>query len=737
VAVGSLDEESVASLITEVLAATPSDDLLHRVQGASGNPLFVIEYVRAVSDQEAADPSLEFRLTVLRRLAALPDETHNALRLASILGSTFLPADLATVSGRPMVELMPALHQAVVGSMLEERGDQLAFRHALVRDAIYEHVPWAVRRQLHREVGRSLAEAGSDALTIAHHLGLGAETVDEEAATWLRRAAQDAAPRSPATAVELLRRARDLVALTSPERNALEAELAVALAWSGQLAEAEALSIDVLSRRPDAAVAGALRCGLVYALTWQGRPAAALQHAVLTEDDQLSEWDTALLRAEAAVASVFAFDLRSAASHAADAMELAERLGHDQARCHALTAQAWVALFAGRPQEAATLASSAVAIVDGSTSGEASLAHSRFFPGMPLLYLDRLDEAEEMLTTGLRVAESLGLAWSLPLYHTFLGAKGFIGGDWDGAVAECEAALAVADEVGLHIGVMAATSAWLAVIQLHRDDVEGAERTLATAMGRLAETGPQLGMGVLNWSRALVLEARQKHEEALALLQFAWDLYAAGGPVSDPWSVMALVRLCVRTGDHERARALLPAIDDQAVATGTPFMQGQALRCRGLAEQDPDTLVRAVALYRQCPRPHELAAACEDAAVLVASSGRLDEAVPLWDEAAELYERLGADRDTARVASQLRQAGIKRGSRRAHTKATSGWESLTGTEHKVVALVAQRLSNPEVAERLFISRHTVESHLKHVYRKLGLSSRLELAAAALERGEGN
>jgi DNA-binding CsgD family transcriptional regulator len=334
------------------------------------------------------------------------------------------------------------------------------------------------------------------------------------------------------------------------------------------------------------------------------------------------------------------------------------------------------------------------------------------------------------------------LAWSLPLYHAFLGAKGFIVGDWDGAIAECETALSIADEVGLHIGVVASTAGWLAAIQVHRDDLQAAEQTVATAMGRLAVTGPQLGMGVLNSARAVVLEARDKPDEALAVLQIAWDFYMAGGPevpsargpMTDPWSAMAYVRICVATGDYERAASVLPAIDDQATAIPSPFMQGQALRCRGLVAQDPDTLVRAVALYRQCPRPSELAAACEDAAVLLASAGRLEEAVPLWDEAVELYERLGADRDVARVGANLRQHGIKRGSRRRHVRATTGRESLTETEHKVIGLVAQRLSNPEVAERLFISRHTVESHLKHIYRKLGLSSRLELAAFAAEPG---
>ena len=737
---GPLDEAAVASLVTDVLESTPSETVLARVHGASGNPLFVIEYARSMQtatgeNDGEADTAPEFRLTVLRRLGTLPEATHDALRLASVLGATFSPADLAVVSGKPVVELMPALHHAVVSAIVAERGAQLGFRHALVRDAIYEHMPLAVRRQLHREVGRALAEAGSDALTVAHHLSLGADAEDPEAVAWLRQAARDAAPRSPAVAAELLLRARDLLSLTSPLRDALLAELAVALAWSGQLAAAEALSIEVLERRPDPSVAGGLRCGLVYALTWQGRAREALRHTVSGPDEHLSEWDAALLQAEAAVASLFAFDLRSAAAQAAESAAAAERLGHELAHCHALTVQAWVTLFGGRPQEAVKLARRAVDIADRSTSGEAHLAHPRFFPGMPLLYLDRLDEAEETLHSGLRIAESLGLAWSLPLYHAFLAAKRFIGGDWDGAIAECEAALAAADEVGLHVGVIAATSAWLAVIQLHRDDLQAAERTLGTAMGRLAKTGPQLGMGVLNWARALVLEAGQRHDEALALLQSAWDLYMAGGPVTDPWSAMAFVRLCLANDDRDRAAALLPAIDDQAAATGTPFMQGQALRCRGLVEQDPDTLLQAVALYRQCPRPSELAAACEDTAVVLASTDRLSEAVPLWNEAVELYEGLGADRDVARVGAHLRRHGIKRGSRRRHVRATSGWESLTGTEHKVAALVAQRLSNPEVAERLFVSRHTVESHLKHIYRKLGLSSRLELAAVADRRAE--
>jgi DNA-binding CsgD family transcriptional regulator len=728
---GPLDEASVASLVTNVLDASPSESLLERVRGASGNPLFVIEYARsnqAGGHAGESDSAAEFRMIVLRRLATLGDATSDALRMAAVLGSTFSPADLAVATGRSIVDLTPSLQQAVASSILEDRGDALAFRHALVRDAIYEQVPLSIRRQLHREVGRALAAAGSDALTVGHHLALGAQDEDAEAVEWLRRAARDVAPRSPASAVELLERAGNLLGPASPDRDALLAERAVALAWSGRLAEAAELGKEVLDRRPAPDVAGPLRCGLVYALMWQGKPAEALRHAALGDDDEIGERDAALLLAEAAMASLFAFDFPTAAAQARAARDAAERLGHEPALCHALSVQTWIELFAGRITEAAEVGLEAVAIADRSASGEANLAHPRFFVAQPLGVVQGIEAGAEMLRSGLRIAERLGLAWSFPLYHNRLGAFAFITGDWDTAIAECETALAVADEVGLHVASVAVSAAWLAAMQLHRDDIEAAERTMAIAMSKFAEEGPQLGIGVINWARALVHEARGEIDEALALLEAAWELYQAGGPVTDPWSTMFHLRLRVAIGDLQGAARLLPA----DLAAGTDGTQNGAghVRMRGLVEQDPDALVRAVALAREEQRNLDLAEACEDAALVLAAADRLAEAIPFWDEAVEVYEHLGAIRDIARVSAQLRQHGVKRGTRRRHVRATSGWESLTATELKVVGLVAQRLSNPEVAERLFISRHTVESHLKNIYRKLGLSSRSALAAEA-------
>ena len=91
-------------------------------------------------------------------------------------------------------------------------------------------------------------------------------------------------------------------------------------------------------------------------------------------------------------------------------------------------------------------------------------------------------------------------------------------------------------------------------------------------------------------------------------------------------------------------------------------------------------------------------------------------------------ERLGATRDLARADAVLRQAGIRSGIRGARKRPEFGWDSLTPTELTVAGRVADGLSNPQIGERLFISRRTVQTHLAHVFAKLGISSRTQLAA---------
>ena len=150
----------------------PGRGLLAEISGAAGNPLFVTELLAALAQEDAieiADGRAEvartarcrrsLRLTIVRRLSFLPDDTLQALRTASILGSSFTLTDLATVTGRSALELSVALARGRQGAgAIEDDGAHLRFRHDLIRDAIYEDLPLTVRRGLHREAGQRLAD---------------------------------------------------------------------------------------------------------------------------------------------------------------------------------------------------------------------------------------------------------------------------------------------------------------------------------------------------------------------------------------------------------------------------------------------------------------------------------------------------------------------------------------------------------------------------------------------------
>jgi DNA-binding CsgD family transcriptional regulator len=129
-----------------------------------------------------------------------------------------------------------------------------------------------------------------------------------------------------------------------------------------------------------------------------------------------------------------------------------------------------------------------------------------------------------------------------------------------------------------------------------------------------------------------------------------------------------------------------------------------------------------VELMRSTGRALETARAAEDA------GGR-----ELLEEARAAYERCRAIRDVARVDAALRGLGARRGAAGPRRRPASGWEALTDTELKVVRLVAERLTNPEIAERMFISRRTVQTHVSHALAKVGVATRRELAAEAARR----
>ena len=139
-------------------------------------------------------------------------------------------------------------------------------------------------------------------------------------------------------------------------------------------------------------------------------------------------------------------------------------------------------------------------------------------------------------------------------------------------------------------------------------------------------------------------------------------------------------------------------------------------------------------VYRAITRPYELAQACEATGLTLGKGGGSREKPTAYlRESIGIYEQLGATRDVARMEASLRAIGLRRGRRSARRRPATGWDSLTPTERSVVDLVANGLRNREIADRLFISPRTVETHLTHVFGRLGISSRTELVALAGRR----
>jgi DNA-binding CsgD family transcriptional regulator len=741
-----LSERAVTELVTEAVAAEPGPGLLAGMAGAAGNPLFVTELLAALAQEGAiktaggradvAEMTLPrtLRLTTLRRLSFLPGDTLQTLQAASILGSSFAVTDLSVTTARPALELSRTLAEGIKGQLLADDGDRLRFRHGLIRDAIYEDLPLSVRRGLHREAGQRLARSGAPSPQVAEHLARGAAFGDAEAIEWLTRAAREAAATSPDVAADLIERAVGLMPSADPGRDELIGEQASSLMLAGRIADAEAACRLVLGRDHAPRVADSLRICLGQVLLAQGRVDDALGELEGAADSPtLTGADRPAARAWAAYARLWLGDLDGAAAAAEQARLAAVSAGDHLSVSVAMTTLARISEFRGDLRHARHVIDEAVRLADLSPGRLGHRYPVCMTQGHILIELDRLEEARSVLSTGRRISEELGVRWPLPTYQVFLAFERFIAGEWDDAIAELEASLELAEEIGETYSRGYAYGV-LSLISLHRNDLSRAQQTASAAARDLAGWSPGYRTSWAAWPHALILEADGEPGRALAGLADNWDRCTSAGLALEYPAVGAdLIRLALTAGDLARATDTSALVAELASGNDLPWMTGAALRCQGLVQDDAEILSAAAVAYSRGARPLGLALASEDAGTTFARQGHLDRGRPLIDQAIGIYERLGATRDLARAEATLRAAGIRRGRRGARGRPQIGWPSLTPTERTVTDLVAEGLSNPQIGERMYISHRTVQTHLAHIFAKLDISSRAQLAAEAIRQ----
>jgi tetratricopeptide (TPR) repeat protein len=498
---GGLAGEAVAELVAETVAAEPGPGLLAEVAGAGGNPLFVTELLRALAQEDAINtsggraeiatmpPLPTLRLTILRRLSFLPDDTLQALRAASILGSSFTLTDLATVAGRSALELSVALAQAVSTHVIEDDGTYLRFRHDLIRDAIYEDLPLSVRRALHREAGQRLAGPGASLLQVAGQFARGAGEGDAEAIGWLTRAAREAAASSPDVAADLLERAIALMKPADPGRDRLLAEQASSLLLAGRVAPAEDVCRALLGRDHDPGAEVPARVCLGRTLMAQGRVRDALRELERAgESPMITGAERADALGWASIAHRWLGELDGSAATAEQARSAAAAAGDHMTTSIAGASSAVVSLLRGQFSKALEIIDDAVRLADQSPGRQGHGYPLHANRGLILLELDRLEEARSALNVDRRISEELGLGWHLPSYQMVRTAERFTAGEWDDAIAEVEASVELAGETGLAFGLIHGRSV-LSLISLHRGDLNNAKQAAAAALAQLAATG--------------------------------------------------------------------------------------------------------------------------------------------------------------------------------------------------------------------------------------------------------
>ena len=195
---------------------------------------------------------------------------------------------------------------------------------------------------------------------------------------------------------------------------------------------------------------------------------------------------------------------------------------------------------------------------------------------------------------------------------------------------------------------------------------------------------------------------------------FAW--YDDGEFATD------FVRLALELGRRDAAVSVAAA----AAGVDTAEWRLIARSCQAVIDDDSETLLEVVAEYERRGWAPRQAFALEEAAVRLAREGRAQDARGALLKAAQIYLDLAAVMDLRRADARLRQYKVRRGPHSLHRRASSGWEALTPAEIRVAQLVAQGLSNPDIASRLYISRQTVQTHVSNILGKLGKDSRVEV-----------
>jgi DNA-binding CsgD family transcriptional regulator len=743
VVLGPLRQAAVAQVASDVMQAQPDETLLRMAGEAGGNPFLLVELLEGLRQEKLVQVDSghatltaqalpeRFRASMRERLARMSESARQVATVAGSLGRTFSFSDLATMLGLPPASLLTSVEELIEAGIMRECADQLAYQHDLIREAVRHSCGPSARRAIDRQAVDVLLAGGALPVDVAIQLGSSAAPGDDVAIATLLKAAQALATTDPGASADLSRRALELAPARHSLRGPLVVQAAMSLHAAGRIDEAKAFADNALRDVLPVTEEAAVRLGIAgmwlvspdvrvhasrEALKLPGLPAdlrvAHLAKATynLLAGGRTDEAQAVFSEAVAAGgrldrASWFPLALSEAGLEYASGLfqcalerfdailrdRVADAHGLDELLAHLWRTNALLAL--DRADDALDAADGV--IVQALKRGFSNFLHvAEITRGQLLLQMGRLGEASLML---------------------------------DGRFGPHSPPVATPMDAA---GVVA-----LGRLALHTGDGRQLRETSEIAKAMLNESTPGVrrhGAWLLSLQAAADDDPRRAHQwlcamgrpERKQLLSRLWP---------DVTDEAQLVRMAVAAGDRELAETAVADAKRRAeLSPDVPSLAAAAAHAGGLLNGDLDELSHAVTLFERSPRPLALAAAWEDLGVAHQRQVTVESAVEALTEALVLFARAGATRDAARLRSRLRALGIRRRIAAAE-KPVTGWAAMTKSELAVAQLVADGLTNREVADRLFVSPHTVNTHLRQVFAKLEVNSRVDLTRIATER----
>lgn len=728
----SVTPGAVTDIVQDAVRANADASLLSLAEKAHGNPFLLTELLRGLDEDGRLDVSggravatgdtLPRRLsdTMQQRLDQLSHAASQVVRVAAVLPDQFSARLLAAMLERRPTALVSAVSEAVRADLLVEDGDQMRFRHDLLREATRQSLPQSLRRAMERQSAKIMLDMGAAPEEVATQLARSAEVGDQAAIAALRQAAQSVANSDPGAAADLSRRALELQLPQDPGRGPLVAETIVLLNRATRYEEAQRLANTTMSDALEPEEEARIRLRLRTAITDttaqhidENRRALQLPH--------LSEVTEARHRAWLAY-NLTMYGQHGQDSAAADEAAAAAATGDLEASILSGIALAYLDCangYAGRALQRVEELQALTPAGDMTTHNLAACHLANL-----LAVVGRVDDAAALVASSTETSQKERDGMALHIWALMAGVVQVATGRLSAARASTEC-LPTPERPGSTF-VNAMRMFTLAEVAARTDDRTLLIETTREARDAYSNGAPAVrrgaacALGLAAWQRDDIHEAHRWLGDDLPLLMTPFL-----PTVLDQLTLTA--RVASAGGDAGLRARLLDAVDVlERERPRVELFSAVAQRIRGILERDVEALVAAAESLRASSRPLLYAGAAEDAGGELARAQGNAEAIDQLNAAFDTYAECEALADARRVGRALRRLGVERRIV-THPRAATGWDSLTDSELRVIELIAQGATNRDVAAQLHLSPHTVKTHVHNAFAKLGIASRTQLA----------